>query len=45
MEKKRYVIYFYYGNEKYAVVGEESITILKEMAVEYLQAVIGNHSK
>ena len=43
--KKRYVIYFYYGNEKYAVVGEESITKLKEMAVEYLQAVINNYSK
>lgn len=42
-KKIRYI--FYYGNEKYAVVGEESITILKEMAVEYLQAVIGNHSK
>ena len=40
--KHRYVIYFYYGNEKYAVVGVESIEKLKEIAVEYLQAVISN---
>ena len=40
--KKRYVIYFYYGNEKYAVVGVDSIEKLKEIAVEYLQAVISN---
>ena len=44
-EEQRYVIYFYYGNEKYSVVGEESIAKLKEIAVEYLQAVMGNHSK
>lgn len=43
--KQRYVIFFYYGNEKYAVVGEESIAKLKEIAVEYLEAVIGNYSK
>lgn len=43
--KQRYVIYFYYGNEKYAVVGVDSIEKLKEIAVEYLQAVISNYSK
>lgn len=43
--KQRYVIFFYYGNEKYAVVGEESIAKLKEIAAEYLEAVIGNYSK
>lgn len=43
--KKRYVIYFYYGNEKYAVVGVDSIEKLKEIAVEYLQAVISSYSK
>ena len=43
--EQRYVIYFYYGNEKYSVVGGESIAKLKEIAVEYLQAVIGNRSK
>ena len=40
--KQRYVIYFYYGNEKYAIVGVDSIEKLKEIAVEYLQAVISN---
>lgn len=43
--EQRYVIYFYYGNEKYSVIGEESIAKLKEIAVEYLQAVIGSYSK
>lgn len=40
--KQRYVIYFYYGNEKYAVVGVDSIEKLKEIAVEYQQAVVSN---
>ena len=40
--KQRYVIYFYYMNEKYAVVGVDSKEKLKEIAVEYLQAVISN---
>lgn len=40
--KQRYVIYFYYGNEKYAVFGIDSKEKLKEIAVEYLQAVISN---
>lgn len=43
--KQKYVIYFYYGNEKYAVIGEDSIEKLKEIAVEYLQAVISIYSK
>lgn len=43
--KQRYVIYFYYGNEKYAVVGVDNIDKLKEIAVEYQQAVISNYSK
>lgn len=43
--KQRYVIYFYYGNEKYAVVGVDSIEKLKEIAVEYQQAVVNNYSK
>lgn len=43
--KHRYVIYFYYGNEKYAVVGVDNIDKLKEIAVEYQQAVISNYSK
>ena len=40
--KQRYVIYFYYRNEKYAVVGVDRKEKLKEIAVEYLQAVISN---
>lgn len=40
--KKKYVIYFYYGNEKYAVIGVDNIEKFKEIAVEYLQAVISN---
>lgn len=43
--KKKYVIYFYYGNVKYAVIGVDNIEKFKEIAVEYLQAVMGNHSK
>lgn len=43
--KLRYVIYFYYGNEKYAVVGVDSIEKLKEIAVEYQQSVVSNYSK
>lgn len=43
--KKKYVIYFYYGNEKYAVIGVDNIKKLKEIAVEYLQAVISSYSK
>lgn len=43
--KQRYVIYFYYGNEKYAVVGVDSKEELKKIAVEYQQAVVNNYSK
>ena len=43
--KHRYVIYFYYGNERYAVVGVDNIDKLMEIAVEYQQAVISNYSK
>ena len=43
--KKKYVIYFYYGNVKYAVIGVDNIEKFKKIAVEYLQAVMGNHSK
>lgn len=43
--KKRYVIYFYYGNKKYAVFGVDSKEKLKEIAVEYQQAVVNNYSK
>lgn len=40
--KQSYVVYFYYGNEKYAVVGVDSKENLKEIAVEYQQAVVNN---
>ena len=43
--KQRYIIYFYYGNEKYAVVGMESEEKLKEIAIEYQEAVVNNYSK
>lgn len=43
--KKKYVVYFYYGNAKYAVIGVDNIEKLKEIAVGYLQAVISNYSK
>ena len=43
--KKRYVIYFYYGNKKYAVFGVDSKEKIKEIAVEYQQAVVSNYSK
>lgn len=43
--EQRYVVYFYYGNEKYSVVGVDSKEKLKEIAVEYQQAVVNNYSK
>lgn len=43
--KKKYVVYFYYGNAKYAVIGVDNIEKLKEIAVGYLQAVISDYSK
>lgn len=43
--EKRYVIYFYYGNEKYAVATVGNKEKLKEIAVEYQQVVVNNYSK
>ena len=43
--KQRYVIYFYYGNKKYAVFGVDNKEKLKEIAVEYQQAVVNSYSK
>lgn len=43
--EKRYVIYFYYGNEKYAVANVGNKEKLKEIAVEYQQVVVNNYSK
>ena len=41
--KQRYVIYFYYGNEKYAVIGMVGNEKLKEIAIEYQKAVVDNY--
>ena len=38
-----YIIYFYYGNEKYAVVGINDKDFLKEIAVKYQEAVADNY--
>ena len=43
--KKTVSLRLYYGNEKYAVVGVDSIEKLKEIAVEYQQAVVSNYSR
>ena len=43
--KQRYVIYFYYGNEKYAVIGMVGNEKLKEIAIEYQKAVVDNYWK
>ena len=43
--EKRYVIYFYYGNEKYAVANVGNKEKLKEIAIEYQQVVVNNYSK
>ena len=40
--KQRYIIYFYYGNEKYAIVGIDDKDFLKEIAVKYQEAVVDN---
>lgn len=40
--KQRYIIYFYYGNEKYAIVGIDDKDFLKEIAVKYQKAVVDN---
>lgn len=41
--KQRYVIYFYYGNEKYTVVGINDKEFLKDIAVKYQEAVVDNY--
>lgn len=38
-----YIIYFYYGNEKYAVAGINDKEFLKEIAVKYQEAVVNNY--
>lgn len=40
---QNYIIYFYYGNEKYAVVGINDKELLKEIAVKYQEAVADNY--
>ena len=36
-------IVFYYGNEKYAVIGMVGNEKLKEIAIEYQKAVVDNY--
>ena len=38
-----YIIYFYYGNEEYAVVGINDKDFLKEIAIKYQEAVVDNY--
>lgn len=38
-----YIIYFYYGNEKYAVVGINDKEFLKEIAVKYQETIVDNY--
>ena len=38
-----YIIYFYYGNEKYAVAEINDKEFLKEIAVKYQEAVVNNY--
>ena len=38
-----YIIYFYYGNEKYAVVGINDKDFLKDIAIKYQEAVVDNY--
>lgn len=38
-----YIIYFYYGNEEYAVAGINDKEFLKEIAVKYQEAVVNNY--
>lgn len=40
---QRYIIYFYYGNEKYAVVGINDKDFLKDIAIKYQEAVVDNY--
>lgn len=38
-----YIIYFYYGNEKYAVVGINDKEFLKEIAIKYQETIVDNY--
>lgn len=38
-----YIIYFYYGNEKYAVAGINDKELLKEIAVKYQETIVDNY--
>ncbi|WP_419022001.1 hypothetical protein, partial [Holdemanella sp.] len=38
-----YIVYFYYGNEKYAVAGTNDKEFLKEIAVKYQEAIVDNY--
>lgn len=40
---QNYIIYFYYGNEKYAVVGINDKEFLKEIAVKYQETIVDNY--
>ena len=40
---QNYIIYFYYGNEKYAVVGINDKELLKKIAVKYQEAIVDNY--
>ena len=40
---QNYIVYFYYGNEKYAVVGINDKELLKEIAVKYQEAIVDNY--
>lgn len=40
---QNYIIYFYYGNEKYAVAGTNDKEFLKEIAVKYQEAIVDNY--
>ena len=41
--EKGYIIYFYYGNGKYAVAGMNDKAFLKEIAIKYQEAVVDNY--
>lgn len=38
-----YIIYFYYGNEKYAVAGINDKDFLKEIVVKYQETIVDNY--
>ena len=41
---KRYAVYFYYQNEKYAVAGND-MNLIKEIAIEYETVVANSFSE